>query len=76
MPLNKASLKTGIEALLNNTAANAGTYADFAAGLADLIDAYVKTGTVSVPAGIAVATTGTAAAQTGVTTSVGTGTIS
>lgn len=76
MPLNKAALKTGIQALAQNIAENEGSYADFADGLADLIDTYVKTGTVTVAAGIAVATTGTAAAQTGVTTAPGTGTIS
>ena len=76
MPLNKAALKTGIQALAQNTAENEGSYADFADGLANLIDAFVKSGTVTVPAGVAVATTGTAAAQTGATTAPGIGTIS
>lgn len=40
------------------------------------IEKFVKTGTVTVSAGIAVSTTGTAAAQTGATTAPGTGTIS
>lgn len=41
----------------------------FANGLADAIDAFVKTGEVQ--PGITVSTTGTAAAQTGATTSTG-----
>lgn len=41
----------------------------FANGLADAIDTFVKTGEVQ--PGITVSTTGTAAAQTGATTSVG-----
>jgi hypothetical protein len=76
MPLNKAALKSGIQALAQNIAENKGSYADFADGLADLIDTFVKTGTVTVAVGIPVATTGSAAAQTGATTATGTGTIS
>lgn len=76
MPLNKAALKSGIQVLAQNIAENEGSYADFADGLANLIDTFVKTGTVTVASGIPVATTGTAAAQTGATTSTGTGTIS
>ena len=49
---------------------------DMADEMADAIDAFIKTGTVSVAMGIAVSTTGTAAAQTGTTTAAGTGTIS
>lgn len=41
----------------------------FADGLADAIDAFVKTGEVQ--PGITVSTTGTAAAQTGATTGTG-----
>lgn len=52
------------------------SYDEFADRLSDLIEQYVKTGTVTVAQGIPVSTTGTAAAQTGVTTSTGTGTIS
>lgn len=76
MPLNKATLKSGIQALAQNIAENEGGYSDFADGLANLIDTFVKSGTVTVPAGVAVSTTGTAAAQTGATTAPGTGTIS
>lgn len=75
MPLNKAALKAGIKSLAQNTAENEGSYDDFAGGLADLIEAFVKSGTVTVAVGIPVATTGTAAAQTGATTATGTGTI-
>lgn len=43
--------------------------------LSNAIDKFVKSGTVTVASGIAVSTTGTAYAQTGATTSTGTGTI-
>lgn len=76
MPLNKAALKSGIQSLAQNIAETEGSYEDFADGLADLIDVYVKSGTVTVAAGIPVSTAGTAAAQTGATTATGTGTIS
>ena len=76
MPLNKAALKSGIKNLIQNIAENEGSYDDFANGLGDLIDTYVKTGLVTVALGIPVATTGSAAAQTGATTATGTGTIS
>ena len=49
---------------------------EYAQRLASLIEAFVKSGVVTVKAGISVSTAGTAAAQTGSTTSVGTGTIS
>lgn len=75
MPLNKAALKAGIQSLVQNVAANGGSYADFADGLASLIEDFVKTGTVTVAAGIPVATAGSATAQTGATTATGTGTI-
>jgi hypothetical protein len=44
--------------------------------LAAAIDAQIKTASVTVAKGIAVSTTGTAAAQTGTTTATGSGTIS
>ena len=40
------------------------------------IDTYIKTATVTTPAGVPVATAGTAAAQTGETTAPGIGTVS
>lgn len=70
MPLNKTALAQSILKLM--TDARKETEIDdskFADGLADAIDAFVKTGEVQ--PGITVSTTGTAAAQTGVTTSTG-----
>jgi hypothetical protein len=48
----------------------------FKTDLSVAIDAYIKSAIVTVAAGIPVATTGSATAQTGVTTASGTGTIS
>ena len=48
---------------------------EYAERLASLIDAFVRSGEVTVAAGITVSTAGTAAAQSGATTSVGKGTI-
>lgn len=77
MALNKQALKAGIIALqqdmLTKTESSMEEYAE---RLASLIDAFVKSGEVTVGAGIPVSTAGTASAQTGATTSVGTGTIS
>lgn len=70
MPLNKTALAQLILKLM--TDARKETEIDdskFANGLADAIDAFVKTGEVQ--PGITVSTTGTAAAQTGATTSTG-----
>lgn len=70
MPLNKTALAQSILKLM--TEARKETEIDdskFANGLADAIDAFVKTGEVQ--PGITVSTTGTAAAQTGTTTSTG-----
>lgn len=70
MPLNKTALAQSILQLM--TDARKETEIDdskFANGLADAIDAFVKTGEVQ--PGITVSTTGTAAAQTGATTSTG-----
>ena len=71
MALNKAGLASDILSLM--TKMRKETEIDdskFADALADAIDKFVKTG--EVPAGITVATTGTAAAQSGATTSPGT----
>jgi len=76
MALNKAALSAGINNLAQNIIQSQGGYQQFADGLADLIDAFVKTGTVTIAPGVAVATTGTALAQTGATTAPATGTIS
>lgn len=70
MPLNKTALAQSILKLM--TDARKETEIDdskFANGLADAIDAFVKTGEVQ--PGITVSTTGTAAAQTGATTGPG-----
>jgi len=48
---------------------------EYAERLASLIDAFVRSGEVTVNPGISVSTAGTAAAQSGTTTSTGTGTI-
>lgn len=70
MALNKASLKSGIQSLCGHS----NTAEEFATGLADLIDAYVKTGAVTVPLGVAVQVV--PATGTGATTAPGIGTIS
>lgn len=70
MPLNKTALAQSILKLM--TDARKETEIDdskFSDGLADAIDAFVKTGEVQ--PGITVSTTGTAAAQTGATTGTG-----
>ena len=74
--LNKQALKQGIIALqqdmLTKTEANPEEYAE---RLASLIDAFVRSGEVTVAPGIQVGTAGTATAQTGETTSEGKGKI-
>jgi hypothetical protein len=70
MPLNKTALAQSILKLM--TDARKETEIDdskFANGLADAIDAFVKTGEVQ--AGIPVSTAGSATAQTGATTGTG-----
>ena len=76
MGLNKQALKQGIidlqQDMLTKTDASMEEYAE---RLASLIDAFVRSGEVKVASGITVSTAGTAAAQSGTTTSVGEGTI-
>lgn len=76
MALNKQALKQGIivlqQDMLTKTEASPEEYAE---RLASLIDAFVKSGEVTVAPGITVNTTGTAAAQTGATISEGKGKI-
>jgi len=77
MALNKTGLKNGIKQLLTDMETqNTDAKEAFATELSSLIEAYVKSGTVTVTVatGITVATTGTAAAQAGATTATGTGT--
>lgn len=77
MALNKQALKQGIIDLQRDMLTKTNdSIEEYAERLASLIDAFVKSGEVTVQAGISVSTAGTAAAQTGSTTSVGTGTIS
>lgn len=76
MALNKASLKSGIKQLMDDMLTREQNSNDeFATRLSNLIDTFVKSGTVTVNAGIPVTTSGTAVAQSGATTSTGTGTI-
>lgn len=76
MGLNKEQLKQGIISLqrdmLTKTEPSMEEYAE---RLASLIDTFVRSGEVTVQAGIAVTTAGTAASQTGATTSEGKGII-
>lgn len=75
--LVKDTLKTGILSLLTDMRSRTEISDDEAAGrLADMIDTYIKSATITVPAGIPVSTTGGPAAQTGATTSPQTAQIS
>lgn len=77
MPLVKATLQAALAAdfkgidLGNEDASN-----KIAEIIANRVDAYIKTATVTVSPGIPVSTAGTALAQTGATTGPGTATIS
>ena len=77
MALNKQALQQGIitlqQDMLTKTDSSTEEYAE---RLASLIDDFVRSGEVTVNAGITVSTAGTAAAQSGATTSVGKGSIS
>ena len=77
MALNKEQLKQGIITLQQDmlTKTNSSTE-EYDERLASLIDAFVRSGEVTVDPGISVSTAGTAAAQSGATTSVGKGSIS
>lgn len=80
MALNTATLKAEIQAALDAESDREVNPAEArqrtAEKLSAAIEKFVKSGTVTVAAGIAVSTAGTAAAQTGATTAAGTGTIS
>ena len=74
--LNKQALKQDIISLQRDMLTKTETsIEEYAERLATIIDTFVKSGEVIVQAGILVSTTGTAAAQTGATTSTGKGTI-
>ena len=76
MPLNKQALQQGIIALQQDMQRKTEpSIQEYAERLASLIDTFVRSGEVTVDPGISVSTAGTAAAQTGTTTSVGKGTI-
>ena len=76
MALNKEQLKQGIISLqrdmLTKTEPSMEEYAE---RLASLLDTFVRSGEVTIAPGISVTTAGTAASQTGATTSEGKGTI-
>ena len=77
MPLNKQALQQGIIALQQDMQRKTdSSMEEYAERLASLIEAFVKSGEVTVQPGISVSTAGTATAQTGATTSTGMGTIS
>jgi|WetSurMetagenome_2_1015567.scaffolds.fasta_scaffold736009_2 hypothetical protein len=82
MALNKTTLAIELKAVFDGVSPEAMGVTDpdrlrqkVANEIADVIDAYIKSATVTVAAGINVSTAGTAAAQTGATTSTGNGTI-
>jgi hypothetical protein len=82
MALNKTLLAQQLKAVFDGVSPEATGITDpavlrqkMADDMATVIDAFVKSATVTVATGIAVSTTGTAAAHTGVTTSTGTGTV-
>ncbi|MBS5643373.1 MAG: hypothetical protein KHW63_05585 [Alistipes sp.] len=69
MPLNKQKFKNDILSLLTQMRERTEkSDEEFAERLASLIDGYIKSATITVPAGIAVSTTGSPTAQTGATT--------
>ncbi len=71
MALDKIALKNGILALITDMRTRENNAdEEYATRLSNLIDDFVKTGTVN--AGIPVSTTGTATSHTGATTSTGT----
>jgi hypothetical protein len=56
MPLNKAQLTNNLKALLADTVQQEGSIDQFAAGLADIIDGYIKSASIfATPADITVA---------------------
>ena len=77
MALNKEQLKQGIIRLQQDMQRKTdASMEEYAERLASLIYDFVKSGEVTVAAGISVSTAGTATAQSGATTSVGKGSIS
>jgi hypothetical protein len=76
MALSDATLKTNLLNLFNQMKNAPMSEADYADALAKIIDAQIKTATVTVAAGIPVATAGSEVAQKGATTGPGTGSLS
>jgi 6-phosphofructokinase len=77
MPLVKATLEASLKTRIKAIDAEGGDVSDkIAAIIADEIDKYIKTATVTIPLGIPVTTAGSAVAQTGATTAPGIGTLS
>ena len=76
MPLVKDNLKGAIHGLLTEMRDRTEVCdEEFAEDLATIIDDYIRSATITVPAGIAVATAGGPTAQTGATTTTATATI-
>lgn len=83
MALDKTGLKNALKSIFDGVSPDATGEIDpailrekVAEEMADAIDTFVKTASVTVAQGIPVSTTGSATAQTGQTTATGTGTIS
>jgi hypothetical protein len=76
MALVQVTLKQNLLALFNQMKQSEMSESDYADKLAKIINDHILTAVVTVNPGIAVSTTGTAAAQTGATTAPGTGSLS
>jgi hypothetical protein len=80
MALATTSLKTAIKAAFVAQSSKKdnpdAAWDDLADKISKAVETFVKSGTVTVATGIPVSTAGSATAQTGATTSTGTGTIS
>lgn len=77
MALDTTTLKSSIKSILQTMITKETNSMDeFAGSLADAIEVFVKSGTVSTDVSTTVATTGTATAQSGTGTGTGTGSIS
>lgn len=74
--LDDSTFKSELRKLMKDCKDSEKSSEDFADGLVDLIKAFVKTGEVTIAAGIPVTTAGSATSQTGATSEPGTGTIS
>ena len=76
MALVETALKSSLLSLFNEMKESEMSEADYAGKLAKIVNDHIKTATVTVNAGIPVATTGSAAAQAGATTGPGSGSLS